>query len=87
MPAGPIGSVWAAGTWADTCWTEFTWADVAAVVGNTNPDMNTRILVFLRTFYSVTGGDLTTLATRYLKEEKTGEFTARWKALEDDATA
>lgn len=49
--------------------------------------MNTRLMVFLRSFYSVTGGDLTTLATRYLNEEKTGDFTARWKAMEEDATA
>jgi hypothetical protein len=28
MPAGPVGSVWASGTWTDTCWEENTWADV-----------------------------------------------------------
>ena len=87
MPAAPIGSVWAAGTWADTTWEAFTWADVSATLGNSNPDMNTRIMVFLRDFYSVTEGDLTSLVYRYLREEKTGEYTARWKAMEEDATA
>ncbi len=27
MPAGPIGSCWATGSWTDTCWEEFTWED------------------------------------------------------------
>lgn len=27
MPAGPVGSVWAAGSWSDTCWEAGTWAD------------------------------------------------------------
>jgi hypothetical protein len=35
MPAGPIGSVWAAGTWTDVCWEADTWADAAAVVAPT----------------------------------------------------
>jgi hypothetical protein len=29
MPAGPIGSVWATGSWPDTAWEANTWADVA----------------------------------------------------------
>ena len=31
MPAGPIGSVWAAGTWPDTTWEVNTWADALAI--------------------------------------------------------
>jgi hypothetical protein len=30
MPAGPIGSVWASGTWSDTAWEANTWADAGA---------------------------------------------------------
>lgn len=67
---------------------EFTWEDVSATLGNNNPDMNTRIRIFLAAFYSApAGADLTTLVYRYLREEKTGEYTARWKAMEADATA
>lgn len=28
MAAGPIGSVWASGSWTDTSWEDGTWADV-----------------------------------------------------------
>jgi len=27
MPAGPIGSSWASGSWPDTAWEQFSWAD------------------------------------------------------------
>jgi hypothetical protein len=87
VPAGAVGSVWAAGSWSATAWEAFTWADVSATLGNNNPDMNTRIAVFLRAFYTAPGADLTSLIYRYLREEKTGEYTARWKAMEADATA
>jgi hypothetical protein len=63
-----------------------TWEDVSAVLGNLNPDMNTRIMVYLRGLYSVTGGDLATLTMRYLNAQ-TGEWTARMKKLITDATA
>lgn len=49
-------------------------------------DMNTRIMVFLRDFYTVSGGDLSTLTAKYLAEEKTGEYTARMQGLIQDAT-
>lgn len=26
MPAGPVGSVWAAGSWSDTAWEAGSWA-------------------------------------------------------------
>lgn len=31
MPAGPIGSVWASGSWADTAWEAGTWADLPSL--------------------------------------------------------
>jgi hypothetical protein len=34
MPAGPIGAVWAAGSWTDTCWEVGTWADEGAVISD-----------------------------------------------------
>lgn len=30
MPAGPIGSSWATGSWSDTAWEVGTWADLPA---------------------------------------------------------
>lgn len=30
MPAGPIGSVWNADTWADTCWEDGSWGGAVA---------------------------------------------------------
>jgi hypothetical protein len=88
VPAGAVGSVWASGTWSDLAWEANTWANVSAALGNSNPDLNTRISDYLHTFYGLTARkDLTTLAVRYINEECTGEFTARWKQLEDDATA
>jgi hypothetical protein len=47
--------------------------------------MNTRIAVYLRTLYSAPGADASTLIVRYLAS-KTGEMTARFQQLIDDAT-
>ena len=33
MPAGPVGSVWASGSWSATAWEENTWADASAARG------------------------------------------------------
>jgi hypothetical protein len=41
MPAGPIGSVWAAGTWTDVCWEADTWADVASISPATGSNLVT----------------------------------------------
>ncbi len=30
MPAGAVGSVWAAGSWSNTCWEANTWANAVA---------------------------------------------------------
>jgi hypothetical protein len=86
VPAAPIGSVWAAGSWSDTTWEAFSWADIGAIVGNTILDINTRIAVFLRGYYSSPDGDATTLVVRYLNS-LSGEYTARLKRLIEDATA
>lgn len=48
-------------------------------------DLNTRLTVFLRDFYSSTS-DLPTLSTRYLAEEVTGDYNVRWRQLVQDAT-
>jgi hypothetical protein len=61
-------------------------AGSVVVPGNTILDMNTRIMVYLRSLYSVTGGDLESLTMRYLVAQ-TGEWTARMKKLITDATA
>lgn len=33
MPAGPVGSVWASGSWSATAWEQNTWANASAVSG------------------------------------------------------
>ena len=30
MPSGPVGTVWATGTWADTVWEAGVWGDAVA---------------------------------------------------------
>lgn len=37
MPAGPIGSCWAPGTWADTAWEAGSWADAVESVPTPEP--------------------------------------------------
>jgi hypothetical protein len=87
VPAGAVGSVWASGSWSALAWEALTWANVSGVLGNNNPDMNTRIYVYLKALYSAPdGSDLTTMVIRYLNSQ-TGEFTARFQKLMTDATA
>lgn len=50
-------------------------------------DMDTRLLVYLRTLYSVPTGDLTTLVRRYLDAQTTGSANQRMQKLIADATA
>jgi hypothetical protein len=56
------------------------------VAGNSILDLNTRIAVYLRSYYSAPDGDATTLVVRYLNS-LSGEYTARLKRLIEDATA
>jgi hypothetical protein len=86
MPAGAIGSVWTAGSWADDCWEAGTWADASAGALPFVGDMNTRVLAYLRDYYTVSEGDLTTLATRYMNELTTGDRNQKWHQLVQDAT-
>jgi hypothetical protein len=85
VPAGPIGSVWAAGSWSDTAWEAFTWADASVATLAFVLDLNTRIAVYLRDLYSAPGADVSTLICRYLAAQ-TGEYTARFQKLIQDAT-
>jgi hypothetical protein len=55
-------------------------------LGNTILDLNTRIAVYLRAYYSLPGADSTSLIQRYLRE-LSGDYTARFKRLIEDATA
>lgn len=48
-------------------------------------DLNTRLMVYLRDLYTVTGGDLTTLVARRLGE-LSGDYTSRMRQLIQDAT-
>jgi hypothetical protein len=54
-------------------------------------DLNTSLMTYLCTFYGLTPGaagarDLTTLITKYLAS-LTGDYTARWKQMEQSALA
>jgi hypothetical protein len=83
MPAGAIGACWAAGSWEDTAWEALSWADVVALAFVL--DMNSRLYVYRCDYYSVPSGDLTTMATRYLREDS-GEYNNRWHRMVQDAT-
>ena len=84
MAAGPIGSVWATGSWTDTSWEEFTWADASALAFVL--DMNTRIRVYLCDLYGLPQTtDTTTIVQRYLRSQ-TGDMNARFRKLIRDAT-
>jgi hypothetical protein len=86
VPAGAVGSVWASGSWSATAWEANVWADISAVTGNSILDLNTRIAVYLRAYYSQPSGDATSLVQRYL-QELSGDYNARLRRLIDDATA
>jgi hypothetical protein len=80
VPAGPIGTCWATGSWTDTCWEALTWA-TDAFIANNDQDMNTRIWSYLVNLYSApVTSDLNTLVIRYLNAA-TGDMTARMAAL------
>lgn len=86
MPAGPVGSAWATGTWSVTSWMADVWANLGAALDFVL-DVNTRVAVYLRDAYTMPGGDLTTLATyKMLTYTTTPEATARFKKLIQDAT-
>ena len=84
MPAGPIGSVWASGSWSDTAWEAGTWATLVVASAF---DMNTRIYKYLLNLYSLSSGDNTTLILRYLNDRTETEWTARMQALIAAASA
>lgn len=75
-----MGTSWASGTWASGSWASGTWGVLLAFV----LDLNTRLAVYLRDLYSHPTGDLSSLMQRNLAG-RTGEYTARFKALERDA--
>jgi len=82
-----IGSVWATGSWVGGAggWAANTWAEAGAG-GPVSGDMNSRLYLYLCTFYSVEG-DLTTMVRRYINEQGTGDMTQRFLQLIDDASA
>lgn len=50
-------------------------------------DLNTRLKVYLCAYYSApASSDLTTLVVRYLRNDATGDYTARMRQLIRDAT-
>jgi hypothetical protein len=49
-------------------------------------DLNTRLLIYLQAYYTSTNTDLATLTHRYLRDDATGDYTARMRQLISDAT-
>ena len=87
MPAGPVGSVWKSGSWSATAWAANTWANASAAAGNAILDLNTRLYVYLNSYYGYNPPkDLATLVPRYLAG-LTGDYMNRWNKMVDDATA
>lgn len=65
MPAGPIGSVWAAGSWSATAWEQNTWAAAGlnpspAILG----DFTTLLALHMVSLYALTPDDFNTLITQ-----------------------
>lgn len=87
MAAGPVGSVWAEGCWADTCWEDGVWAEASEGGITFDGRGNELLYVFLCDHFGVTGGDLTTMATKYMDALTSGDRTQRWKQMEADAIA
>jgi hypothetical protein len=85
MPAGAIGSCWAAGTWADTCWEAGTWGAAGESALAFDLFWNERLLIFLQDFY-VSEVQLQPLLDLYLDTEVTGSRTARLQQAIQDAT-
>lgn len=85
MPAGAVGTCWAADSWPDTAWEAGAWTDAVESALAFVLDLNTRLLVYLRDHFSAPSGELTTLTTRYL-HTLSGDFTARFQRLIKDAT-
>ncbi len=89
-PWGPVGIV-PSGTidYAARRAIQWLYSGFSAPVGVTigvYGDMNTRMLVYLRAYYSSASDDLTTLTTRYLNELTTGDRNQKMKALMQAAT-
>jgi hypothetical protein len=49
-------------------------------------DLMGRLRVYLDDYYTVSGGDLTTYATRYMNALPSGDRSQRWHKLVTDAT-
>lgn len=88
MPAGVVGSVWAAGSWSATAWEANTWANAGGGPSLVFVlDLNTRLIVFLCDHYGVSTAtsDLTTLMERYMNG-LTGTRNQRFFQMVQDAT-
>jgi hypothetical protein len=84
VPAGPIGSCWATGSWSDTAWEALTWQDAVALAFIL--DLNLRLYRYLCSHFSVSSGDLTSLVNRHLDAQTSGDRTQRFHALIQEAT-
>ena len=77
--------VWGSGVWGDLVWGPNVWPSSGVSI-QLEPDMNTRLLLYLQAYYSVTNPDLTTLATRYMNGLTTGDRNQKFKQMMQDAT-
>lgn len=85
MPAGPIGDVWAAGTWPPTTWQANSWAsrDLGGALGG-DDDLTTLFCAYLVTLAATDpeADDITTELTK-----ATGTVRAGSASLDDLNTA
>jgi hypothetical protein len=84
VAAGPVGSVWATGSWSDTAWEALTWDTAVALAFILG--MNARLYAYLCSHYGVSSGDLTQMADRHMDAQTSGDRTQRWHALVQEAT-
>lgn len=84
MPAGPIGSVWKAGSWSNTAWEANTWATAGVI---TFPlilgDFTTLLAKHFDVLYAATPDDLNTLLSAEIPTVRT-DVDAGQKDLNTD---
>jgi len=88
MPAAAVSGCWEPGVWADTVWEDGVWAETQIIDDLlSDPDLNNRILIYLRVFFSDATGEFMPLLLQYLDEEEiAGGLTPTFKRLILDAT-
>lgn len=73
MPAGAIGSSWAAGSWEDTAWEAGSWADLGSVqTPAVFGDLTTLVVNDLETQYASAAEDYNTILVGRVTDYREG---------------